>query len=79
MGFDTFEKMKSIFSIALMEFFEKSWECFRRLRRHRTLALAFGVLTVFGTSRQRAPNSKAPDAGCLQFMRSVKLNFCKGF
>ena len=55
MGFSAFEKIKCIFSIASVGNLGKLRECFsltltgRCARRHRTLALASGVLSVPGS------------------------------
>jgi len=39
-GFDAFEKIKCIFSIAPVGNLEKSWKCFSLRNTHRTLVLA---------------------------------------
>jgi len=47
-GFDDFEKMKCIFSIAPVESLEKSWECFS-LQDAGIGSIGRGVLSVSGT------------------------------
>ena len=85
LGFGAFEKIKSIFSIALVGFLEKSRERFSLRNTHRTLASRAPdaesertMQAVPGPARVRH-RTLAPDAGRLLFERPVVRDISECF